>query len=111
GVARQRRGVLGALDQRPQRRIALEIAGLDDDAAFVVAEREQRLDRRRDVAAAGLDPHRALAAEQRNGLRLLDEARRLGRQFIAFEPRQRERIVRIVDRALDQRIDALADEA
>src|SRR6185437_8482965 len=105
------RGVLGALDERAQRRVALEVAGLDDDAAFVVAEREQRLDRRRDVAAAGLDPHRALAAEQRNGLRLLDETRRLGRQRVAFEPRQRERIVRIEGDALSAEPSRLVEEA
>ena len=34
GVARQRRGVLGALADDAQRRVAAQIAGLDHDAAF-----------------------------------------------------------------------------
>ena len=111
GVAGQRRGVLGALAQRAQRRIAAQIAGLDDDAAFGERRAEQRLDRRRDVAASRLHPDRAAAAEQRHGLRLLDQARRLGGELLAFEPRQRERIVGIVDRRLDDGVDAFADQA
>ena len=111
GIAGQRRGILGALAQHAQRRIAPQIAGLDDDAAIDDVDAEQRLDRRRDIAAAGLHPHRAAAAEQRDGLRLLDEPRRIGGHVLAFEPRQRERIVDVVDRRLDQRIDAFADQA
>ena len=110
-VARQRRGVFGALDQRAQRRVARQIAGLDNHAALRATNCEQRLDRRRDVAAAGLDPDGAPTAEQRNGLRLFDQPQRLGRKVVAFEPRQRERIVDIVDRGPDQRIGTLADQA
>ena len=53
---------------------------------------------------------RAASAEQRNGCRLVDKARRIGGDRIAVEPYQRERIVRIVDRRAHDRIDALADE-
>ena len=73
--------------------------------------REQRLDRGHEVAAAGPDPDRARAAEQRHGVRLLDQPRRLGRELVAVEPHQRERIVRIVDRGADDRLGALAHQA
>ena len=73
GIAGQRRGVLGALAQRAQRRVAAQIAGLDHHAAFARRAGPALLDGGRDVAAAGLHPHRAAAAEQRDGLRLFDE--------------------------------------
>ena len=111
GIARQRRGILGAFAQIAQRRIAAQIAGLDHHAAFGNAGAEQCFDRRRDVAAAGLQPHGAATAEQRNGQRLLDQPRRIGADVLAFEPRQRERIARIVDRGLDESVDAFADQA
>ena len=78
GIAGQRRGILGPLADRAQRRVAAQIAGFDHHAAFACRQRQHRLDRRRDVAAAGLGPDRAAAAEQRNGLCLLDQARRIG---------------------------------
>ncbi len=73
-------------------------------------KRQDRLDRRRDIAASGLEPHRAPAAEQRHGLRLFDKPRRLGGDRLAFEPRQRERIVDVVDRGFDDGAGAFADE-
>ena len=44
-------------------------------------------------------------------LRLLDQPRRIGGEFLAFDARQRERIVGIVDRRAHQRVDALAHQA
>src|SRR5262245_9172977 len=44
-------------------------------------------------------------------MRLLEQALRLARPRIALEPRQCERIVDVVDRALDQRLDALAHQS
>ena len=111
GVARQRRGILGAFADDAQRRIAAQIAGLDHHAAFARRQRQHGLDRRRDVAAAGLRPDRAPAAEQRDGLRLFDQPRRIGGQLLGFQPHQRKRIVHVIDRRLDQRVDALADQA
>ena len=72
---------------------------------------DQPLDRGGKVAAAGLDPDRAPAAEQRHRVRLLDQPRRLGRQRVAVKTHQRERIARIVDRGLDELFDALAAPA
>ena len=70
--------------------IAPQIAGLDYDAAFGDTGPEQRFDSRRDVAACSLQPDRATAAEQRDSLRFLDQARRIGGHVVAFEPRQRD---------------------
>ena len=101
GVAGQGRRVFGALAQRAQRRVAAQVAGLDHHAAFAGGQGKKRLDGGRDVAASGLHPHRAAAAEQRDGLRLLDEPARLGGNVLAVEPHQRERVGRIVDRRGD----------
>ena len=35
----------------------------------------------------------------------------LADKLLGFEPHQRERIVHVIDRRLDQRVDALADQA
>ena len=78
GVAGQRGGDLGFFAQRAQRRRFLQVAGLDDDAAFVRRRGDHRLHRAGDVAAAGLHQHGAAAAEQRHRMRLLDQARRIG---------------------------------
>ena len=59
GIAGDRDGVLRALAQAAQRRAAAKIAGLDHHAAIGRGCGDQRLHRRRDVAAAGLDPDRA----------------------------------------------------
>ena len=114
GIAWQCSGIFGALADHAQRRIAAQIAGFDHDAACRRRSEqrlgEERLDRRRDVAAAGLDPHRTAAAEQRHGQRLFDQARRFGSKLVAVEPGQRERIAHVVDRGRDNGAGALADE-
>jgi len=58
-------------------------------------------------------PHRyrAPAPEQRHGIGLLNEARGLGNEILAFKPRQLKGIRRIVDGRADQRLRALAHEA
>ena len=57
-----------------------------------------------------LHQHRAAAAEQRNGVRLLDQPRRIGGELLALDAHKRERIVGIVDRGAHQRVDALAHQ-
>ena len=99
------------LAERAHRRGAAKIAGLDDDPAIGRRRGENRFDRGREIAAAGLDPHRALAAEQRHGVRLLGEPRRLGGERVAFKPHQRERVVHVRDRGVDELFRALVHEA
>ncbi len=111
GVAGDRDGGLGALAHGAQRGAALEVAGLDHDAAIAQRRAENAFDRRHDVAAAGAHADRAAAAEQRHGRGFVDQARRIGRERVAVEPHQRERIGGIVDRGADDRVDALADQA
>ena len=111
GVTGNRDRIPGALARVAQRGAALEIAGLDHDAAIAQADAEHGFHRRHDVAASGAHADRAPPAEQRNGRRLVDQPRRIGRERIAVETHQRERIVEVVDRCLDDRVDALADKA
>ena len=75
-----------------------------DGAAITVSTAEAIL------RAPCLHQHRAPAAEQRHGVRLLHESRWIARQFIAFDARQRERIVGIVNRSAHQCVDALAHQ-
>ena len=110
GVAGQRGGDFGLLAQRAQWRALFQVAGLDDDAAFVRGLRQHRLERGGDVARTGPHQHGAAAAEQRHGQRLLDQPRRIGGELLAFDAGERERIVGIVDRSAHQRIDALAHQ-
>ena len=71
----------------------------------------QRVDAAGKTARAGADANGAAAAEQRHRHRFIDQPRRLGGEFVAVEPHQREGIVGIVDRGRQQRIGALAHEA
>ena len=107
----QRCSVLGALDEHAQRRIAAQIAGLDHDPAVGRGGTEQRLDRRRDVARANLDPDGAPATKQWNGVGLLDQPRRLAGELVAIKAREREGIVDVVDRGADQRLRTFAHQA
>ena len=95
GIAGQRRGALGALSQTAR---SGAFRACRSPASITMRQsrraRRQRPRRRRRIAAAGLDPDRAAAAEQRHGVRLVDQARRIGGQRVALEPHQRERIVR-----------------
>src|SRR5262249_56317372 len=86
-------------------------AGLDNDAAIRRGSRNERLQRGSKIARAGFHPDCAAAAEQRNRVRLLDEARRLARELIAIEAGELKRILRIVDRSAHQRFRALAHQA
>src|SRR5262245_62599983 len=111
GVARQRGGLFCALANGAQRRTALEIAGLDNDAAVRRGSGNERLQCGSKVARARFHPDCAAATEERNRVRLLDEARRLARELIAIEARELKRILRIVDRSTHQRFRALAHQA
>ncbi len=110
-VARKRYGVLCPLAQRAQRRSATQIAGLDHHAAVRRGGSDEGFDCRREVAAAALDPHGALAAEQRNGVGLLDQACRLRGKVVAVEPRQLKGVLGVVDGDANQRLSALVYEA
>ena len=62
------------------------------------------------LRAPGLHQHGAPAAEQRHRVRFFDEPCRIAGELIAFDARQREWIVGIVDRRAHQRVDALAHQ-
>ena len=110
-VAGQRGGDLGLLTQGAQRRSLFQVAGLDDDAAIVRRRREHRLERGGNITRACLDQHGAAAAEQRDGVRLLDQPRRIGGKFFALDAHKRERVIGVVDGSAHQRVDALAHQA
>src|SRR5437588_12289494 len=77
GVARQHSGRLGALANSAQRRVALEVTGLDQDAAIRRGRCNESFERGSKVARARPYPDRPPAAEQWNRIGLLDEAARL----------------------------------
>ena len=73
--------------------------------------REQGLDGGHEVAAAGLDPDRAAAAEQRYRVGLLDQPHRLGCKRVAVDPHQREGVASDRrPRTADQGFGALAHQ-
>ena len=111
GIAGDGDGGFRALADLAQRRVGAQFAGFDHDAAIDRRGLSQRLDAAREIARPRLDAKGAAAAEQRHGHRFVDQARRLGGQFVAVDPHQRERIVGIVDAARDQGIGALAHQA
>ncbi len=96
-----------ALARRAQRRIALEIAGLDDDTAIGSRRGgEHALHGRREIAAAGLDPDGAAATEQRHRVGFLDQPLGLVGECVALDAGEREGVADILDRTGDQRDDA-----
>src|SRR5262249_4165061 len=110
-VARQHRGVLGALANGAQRRVALEVAGLDHDAAIRRRRCNEGFKRGSKVARASFYPDRATTAEQRNRVGLLEEARGLAAEIVAVEARELKRILRIVNRFPYERFRALVHQA
>ena len=66
--------------------------------------------RGRRCCGAGLDQHGAPAAEQRHGVGFLDQPRRIGGELVALDAHEGEGSAGIVDRGLDQRVDALAHQ-
>ena len=88
-----------------------QLAGLDHDAAILDRRIGQRVDAAGETAGAGAHANGAAAAEHRDRHGLVDQPRRLGRQFVAVQPHQREGIVGVVDGGGDQRFGALADQA
>src|SRR5581483_9513250 len=76
-------GALRLFADGAQRRVALEIACLDDDAAIDRRRRNQCFDGWGDVAAASLHPDRAPAAEQGDRIRLVGQARWIA-EIVAF---------------------------
>ena len=111
GIAGDRDRGLGALAGLAQRRFRPQLAGLDHDAAILQRRLRQRVDAAGKTARAGADADGAAAAEQRHRHGFIDQPRRLGRELVAVEPHQRERIVGIIDRGRQQRVGALAHEA
>ena len=109
-VTRQRGGGFRLFTQRAQRRVLFQIAGFDDDAAIGRRRGQHRLERGGNVAAAGLHQHGAAAAEQRDGVGLLDQPRRIGGELLALDAHEGERVAHVVNRGLHQRVDALAHE-
>ena len=59
---------------------------------------------------AYLPGDRTTAAEHRYRHRLVDQPRRFGREAVAVQPHQRERIVRIVDGGRNKRVGTFAHE-
>ena len=110
-VARQHSGVLGALANGAQRRVALEVAGLDYDAAIRCGRWHESFNRGSKVARAGFYPDRAATAEQRNRVGLLEETGGLAAEIVAVEARELKRILRIVNRFSHERFHALAHQA
>ena len=106
-----RGGVLGALAERAQRRVLAQLAGLDHHAAFARRGAEQRLDRGAKLRAPALT--QTARRPPNSGMVLASSTRRDGSdgELVAFEPRERERIVDVVDRGADQRLGALAHQA
>ena len=112
GIAGQGRGVLGALAQRAQRRVAAQVAGLDHHAAF--AGRAGREAPRRRARCCGFRPSPTPRGGRRTAGWSAPPRRAgagLGGKVLAVEPHQRERVRRIVDRRGDDGVHALADEA
>ncbi len=93
GVAGQRGSNLSLLTQGTQRGALAEIAGFNDDPAFVGRSVNNGLDRGRNIAAADLYQDSAPAAKQRHRMRFFDEPRRIARQFVTLDACQRERVV------------------
>src|SRR5262245_65211846 len=110
-VARQHSGVLGALANSAQRRVAFEVAGLDHDAAIRRRRCNEGFKRGSKVARAGFYPDRAPTAKQRNRVGLFEEARRLAAEIVAIEACELKRILRIVNRFPHERLRALAHQA
>src|SRR5262245_6263041 len=110
-VARQHNGVLGALANSAQRRVAFEVACLDHDTAIRRGRCNEGFKRGSKVARAGFYPDRAPTAEQRNRVGFFEEARRLAAEIVAVEARELKRILRIVNRVSHERFRALAHQA
>ena len=87
--------------------IALQRAGLDHNGAFGWRV-EERLERRHDVFGAELDMHRASAAEERDRVRFIGEAQRIGSEFVAIKFDKLERIRGIIDKRAQKFAGALA---
>src|SRR5258706_1170258 len=97
GVARERSGGLGAIASSAQRRVALEVAGLDQDAAIRRGRCNESFERGSKVARAGLYPDCPAAAEQWNRVGLVDEAGRLAAEIVALKPRKVKKVLLIAD--------------
>ena len=97
GIALDRRGVSFAFAKRPQGRVLLQRAGFDDDRAIAWGRPENRLERGNKCLALRLDRNRPPAAEQRNGIGLVGEARRIIGKLVAADPDKLKRVLRIVD--------------
>ena len=111
GIAGQGGSNLRLLTECAQRRAFAEIAGLNDDAAFVGRCGDNSFDRRGNIAGTCLHQYGASAAEQRDRVRFLHKPCRIARQLIALDTRQREWIIGIVDRRAHQRVHPLAHQA
>src|SRR6266540_576773 len=84
------------------------IARLDDDPAVRRRICNESVERRSKVARTGFHPDRAPAAEQWNGVGLLDEACGLARELIAVEPGELKWILGVVNRHAHERFRTLA---
>ena len=110
GIAFDRRRVVGLLERAAQRSAAFQRSRLDDDRAIDRRPREQRRQRRQQIARLRLDPHGARAAEHRHRIDFVGERAGIARHGVAVETRQQQRIGGALQRRADQRLDALVDE-
>src|SRR5262249_371685 len=91
--------------------IALEVPGLDHDAAIRRRRCDESFKRGSKIARTGFYPDRATTAEQRNRVGLLEEARRLAAEFVAVHSCELKWILRIVNRFAPEPLRAVAHQA
>ncbi len=89
----------------------LEVAGLEHHERVARRGRQQRFDRRDHGLRADAHAHDPLAAEQRDGVRLVREPGRVRGDLVAVEAHEGEGIVGAVEVTLRQRRGALGDQA
>src|SRR5262249_25140773 len=84
---------------------------LDNDGAVLRRRGSDQHFHGIDAARTGLHPNGAPPAKKRNGVRFFDEARWFFRECRFVEPRQRERVARIVHSLRNDPLDALSYES
>ena len=106
-VAFDRGGVRRLFEGAPKRRALLQLPGLDDDRAIARRPREQRLQRRHEVASLRVDPDRAGPPEHRDRIGFVGENAGIARDRVAFEPHHSQRIHVAVERLAHNRLRTL----
>jgi hypothetical protein len=98
------------LAERPQGRVAAEVAGLDHDQGVGSGVSEDGLDRRGEVAPGRADPQGPARAEEADRARLVRHPGRIGGEGVAVEADELERVRRVGHEALGRRPRPFGDE-